>query len=213
MPLPNSSVNFDYIRTRLKSIALSSYYSYDPHQLPLNISKAELSALNKLCRNKDLIISCPDKGNGVVILDRQDYVRKVTSILEDTTKFLPLDSDMLEICQKRENRLLRFLRDSLLKGKLISDFVYHDLFPTGSTPGILYGLPKVHIFAMYLLHVVYHYIFQCSLYILFFRIFPIRPYSHHVVFDPLLLYISVSSSILILKMTRARVETFMVTPD
>ena len=50
---------------------------------------------------------------------------------------------MLEIGQKRENRLVRFLRDSLLKKKLISDSVYHDLFPTGSTPGILYGLPKV----------------------------------------------------------------------
>ena len=144
MPLPDGSVNFDYIRTRLKSIALSSYYSYDPHQLPLNISKAELSVLNKLCRNKDLIINRPDKGNGVVILDRQDYVRKVTSILEDTSKFLLLDSDMLEICQKQENRLVRCLRDSLLKKKLISDSVYHDLFPTGSTPGILFGLPKVH---------------------------------------------------------------------
>ena len=126
-------------------------YSYDPHQLPLNISKAELSAINKLCRNKDLIISRPDKGNGIVILDRQDYVRKVTSILEDTTKFLPLDSDMLEICQKRENRLVRFLRDSLFKKKLISDSVYHDLFPTGSTPGILYGLPIIY-FIFYMVH-------------------------------------------------------------
>ena len=34
----------------------------------------------------------------------------------------------------------------------------------------------VIIFAMYLLHVVYHYIFQCSLYVLFFCIFPIRPF-------------------------------------
>ena len=143
-PIRNSSVNFDFVRTRLKSIALSLYYSYDPHQLPFNISKAELSPLNKLCRNKDLIISGPDKGNGVVILNLQDYVSKVTSILEDLSKFRPLDFDILELCQKRENKLIRFLRDSLLKKKLMSDSVYHDLFPTNSTPGILYGLPKVH---------------------------------------------------------------------
>ena len=65
----NSFVDFDYVRTRLMSIALSCYYSYGLHQLPLNISKAELSALNKLCRNKDLISSRPDKGNGVVIFN------------------------------------------------------------------------------------------------------------------------------------------------
>ena len=144
LPIHNRSVNFDYIITRLKSIGLSSYYSYDSQQLPLNISKAELSALNNLCRNKDLIISRPDKRNGVVILNRQDYVCKVYSILEDASKFSPMDKDFLEICQKRENKLIRFIRDSLLKKKLISNTVYQDLFPSGSTPGILYGLPKVH---------------------------------------------------------------------
>lgn len=39
---------------------------------------------------------------------------------------------------------LRFPRDSLLKNKSISHIVYHDLFTSGSVPGILYGLPKIH---------------------------------------------------------------------
>ena len=40
--------------------------------------------------------------------------------------------------------LIRCLRDTLLKNDIISESVYKDLFPTGSKPGILYGLPKVH---------------------------------------------------------------------
>ena len=38
----------------------------------------------------------------------------------------------------------RFLGDTLLKKGCIPDEVYRELFPSGSTPGVLYGLPKVH---------------------------------------------------------------------
>ena len=96
------------------------------------------------CRNNSIIISRPDKGNGVVILSRADYVSKVNSILCDASKFNSLDIDALDICLKKESNLVRFLRDTLLKRKLISDEVYRDLFSSGSTPGVLYGLPKVH---------------------------------------------------------------------
>ena len=51
---------------------------------------------------------------------------------------------MLGIGQKRKGKLIRFLRDTLQKQKFITDEVYRDLFPSGSTPGILHGLPKVH---------------------------------------------------------------------
>ena len=38
--------------------------------MPLNISKAEISALNKLSQSTGIVIIKPDKGNGIVILDR-----------------------------------------------------------------------------------------------------------------------------------------------
>ena len=112
--------------------------------MPLNVSKAEVVALNRLCKNRDIIIIRPDKGNGIVILNRSDYINKVLDILDDSSKFLQLNTDSLEICQKRENKLIRLLRDNLLKNKYITEEVYRELFPSGSTPGILYGLPKVH---------------------------------------------------------------------
>ena len=66
------------------------------------------------------------------------------TILSDTSKFKKLDCDMLDLCTKRENKLICFLRDKLLKEKAISESVYRELLSTGSTPGVLYGLPKVH---------------------------------------------------------------------
>ena len=85
-PIDKDGVSFDFVKTRLKSIALAACYGYDSQQLPHNISKAEISALNKLCRNKNIVIIRPDKGNGVVILNRVDYVNKVLTLLGDRFK-------------------------------------------------------------------------------------------------------------------------------
>ena len=87
--------------SRTQKYSLSALYGYDSEQLPLYISKAELSALNMLCKNKDIVIIRPNKGNEVVILNRSDYVNKVETLLTDRSKFKKLDCDMLEICQKR----------------------------------------------------------------------------------------------------------------
>ena len=143
-PIDKEHLNFDCGKTRLKSLALSAYYGYDSAQLPLNISKAEISALNNLSKNRNIIIIRPDKGNGDVILNRSDYIEKDEALLADASKFSKLDIDTPEICQRRENRLVRFLRDTLLKQKIITEEVYRQLFPSGSVPGVLYGLPKVH---------------------------------------------------------------------
>ena len=51
---------------------------------------------------------------------------------------------IIDTCQRKESKLVCFLRDNLLKGKCNSEEVYCELFLWGSTPVILYGLPKVH---------------------------------------------------------------------
>ena len=139
--IAKDGINFDYVKTRLNSIALASYYGYDSRQFPLNINKAELSALKKLSKNRDIILR-PVEENGVVILTKVDHINKVESLLSDASKFKKLDcGSMLDLCAKRENKLIRFLRDKLLKGESISEPIYKELLYTGSTPGILCGLP------------------------------------------------------------------------
>ena len=46
--------------------------------------------LKKLRTRKDIVIVRPDKGTGVVILDRDIYDRKILEIINDTTRFKKL---------------------------------------------------------------------------------------------------------------------------
>ena len=85
---------------------------------PSNGSKAEITAFRNLSNN-DLVIIHPDKNNEVVLLNHSDYVSKVETILNYASKFIKLDCDPLELCQKREKRLSSFLRESLLSNRCL----------------------------------------------------------------------------------------------
>ena len=64
-------------------------------------------------------------------------------ILQDTNKFKPLLDDPVKTTIKRENKIRTFLKE-LKKTNTITDEQLKQLSPTGSRPGIIYGLPKVH---------------------------------------------------------------------
>ena len=51
------------------------------------MKKECFSAINKLRRSDDIIITKPDKVSGVVILNKNDYIKKMDTILLDETKF------------------------------------------------------------------------------------------------------------------------------
>ena len=72
----------------------------------------------------------PDKGNGVVIINKDDYWSKMESILSDTNKFKPLNDDPIKTTFKRESTVRRFLR-KLNKSKVISNELFSKLAPTG----------------------------------------------------------------------------------
>ena len=62
-----------------------------------NLSEEEFSALQNLFKSKELIIQKSDKRTYVVIVDRQDYVKKMNDILSDQKKFckVSLKDDIL----------------------------------------------------------------------------------------------------------------------
>ena len=49
-----------------------------------------MNALKSLQRDRSILISKPDKGNSVILIDKIDYKNKVNLILEDKTKFLKI---------------------------------------------------------------------------------------------------------------------------
>ena len=57
----------------------------------LNITPDELKALNDLSSRKDIIIQKAGKGNSVIILNKSDYIKRMTEMLSDIDKFKKLN--------------------------------------------------------------------------------------------------------------------------
>ncbi|CAF2662000.1 unnamed protein product [Rotaria sp. Silwood2] len=96
--------------------------------------------LQNLKNDKSILVTRPDKGRCVVLLDKVDYLSKIHSILNDTTKFSFLSYDPTIA---RETKLIKLLNRLLDEGSISKEF--NNLAkPFGSIPGRLYGLPKVH---------------------------------------------------------------------
>ena len=70
------------MKTKTKETALSSFrqYNKNPQQ---NLSKEELAALTNLSKNKDIVIQKPDKGNSVVIVDKDTYIKRMENLLSE----------------------------------------------------------------------------------------------------------------------------------
>ena len=93
-------------------------------------------ALTDLRKDDSIIITKPDKGNGVVIVNKLDYLNKMKLLVSDETKFKKLTQNPTK---SREDSLISYLR-KLRK----DDAAFHKILSCGSTPGVRYGLPKVH---------------------------------------------------------------------
>ena len=102
--------------------------------------KMKLMHVNPLPKNKFICICKPDKGNGIVVIDKCDYVNKLPNLLSDQSIFVELtDNPTLD----RERKLQVHLYYLKCRGALDLP-TYNKLRPSGSKPGRIYGLPKVH---------------------------------------------------------------------
>ena len=101
-------------------------------------------AIKSLRRNKKIFITRPDKGSGVVILNKNDCVTIMENILNDASKFECLGpaataDRTFTIETKLQNRLRELLNSEQLPKQ-----VYDEVRPTGSQRPRMYGLPKTH---------------------------------------------------------------------
>ena len=85
----------------------------------------------------------PDKGNGVVFLNKDEYYKKMDEILADSSKFEILYDDAVKLTLKRENQVKALLK-RLKSDNCVTEKTYNELYPTGTRISILYGLPKIH---------------------------------------------------------------------
>jgi hypothetical protein len=96
--------------------------------------------LRSLAKDQSVIITRPDKGRGVVLMDRTEYNLKMESILRDESTFKALDHDPTILS---ENRLIRTLL-RLQKRSFITRDKCNMARQVGSRAARLYGLPKLH---------------------------------------------------------------------
>ena len=125
------------IKEYLSYLANSYFYNYKPSPRIL----PQHCVLRNLRKNKNIVITKPDKGNGVVILDRELYNNAIQEIISDTSKFQNLKEDPT---LKREASLQRFLYK--LKKNFFNDIEYDKLYPSGSPSAPIYDTPKMHKF-------------------------------------------------------------------
>lgn len=102
-----------------------------------------ISTLRNLSKDKTIVIMKPDKGNGIVIMNKEDYHNKMQDIISDTTKFKIINEDWFKVILRHEDKINRFLA-KLLKEKHISQAMHDHLRLSSSAPGVMYGLPKIH---------------------------------------------------------------------
>ena len=81
-----------------------------------------------------------DNGNGLAILEAEDYFFKLDRIIEDGSKFIEvkLQDDAIHAIIQEENSIAYYVKRYLRKGD-----GFTTLIPSGSKPGKLYGLAKV----------------------------------------------------------------------
>ena len=88
------------------------------------MTKECFQAIKSLWTNEEILITKPDKGAGIVILNKNNYNDKMKTILNDTTKFCDLGPvTNKDNIAKIESQIQRWLLQ-LRKEYLISKQVY-----------------------------------------------------------------------------------------
>ena len=74
----------------------------------------KLEALDRLSKNKNLIVQKADKGNCVVLVDRDVYTKHMENIFKDNTKFEQVDikTRTLNFQFNNEKRINKILKRS-----------------------------------------------------------------------------------------------------
>ena len=83
-----SSADLASIKVRLQDTAFTSYSAFKKdNSPPFNLSKDEFESLCTLKKENNLVIQRADKGNTIVIHDKDSYLKSVETFLKDSCKF------------------------------------------------------------------------------------------------------------------------------
>ena len=128
---------------RLRHLA-NSYLYTACNEVRVFSNKALHKTLRNLKQNKEIKVCKYDKGNGTVVMDSDIYYEKLDAIV-GTDKFCEIpvpESANHHPVIKVENSLQYYLNRYIKTH--VEDSIFSRILPSGSRPGALYGLAKVH---------------------------------------------------------------------
>ena len=122
-------------KMNLKTNLLNACKNYTQVKVPYKYRKV----VKSLSENESICLLKQDKGRGIVVVDRKDYIEKCEEMLKNK-QFVQLREDPTE---KFEGKVQRVLRD-LKSKKRFTEEEYSKIYPSSSRPGRFYATAKRH---------------------------------------------------------------------
>ena len=119
----------------LRYLANCYFYNYKPSPRILRQHRV----LRNLRKNKDIVLTKPDKGNEAVVLDRKLYDNAIQEIISDTSKFEKLNEGPNLKCEASLKRFLRKLKQK----DFFNENWYDKLHLCASAPARVYAILKM----------------------------------------------------------------------
>ncbi|XP_076045821.1 uncharacterized protein LOC143028065 [Oratosquilla oratoria] len=107
--------------------------------IPRSLPHRYISALKELGKDNSIFISQADKGGGVVIMDKADYVRKMEQLLEDEDTYTKKHPGHAKEEAMIFNGKVRKILGGSEKGRRLKHLIEED-----PRPPTMRGLPKTH---------------------------------------------------------------------
>ena len=146
LDLSITSEEREHFKTKLKDTALSFFkLSSDNSKFKNNPSAEEINSLKAFKRYQKQDLKT-DKGNTVVITEKEKYVEFVKSAISASNKFIQLNfipDKYLNYIINVEEKFQQLFKKFLDHDKVSKD-LYDKICPKGSRSEILYGNPKIH---------------------------------------------------------------------
>ena len=84
------------------------FYNFKSHKIFSPIfTQGDFQYFKSFASNKDIIITKPDKGRGVVIVNKINYINSMKAIISDRSKFIPFDESMVKFNLEFEDKINR----------------------------------------------------------------------------------------------------------
>ena len=104
-------VNFDNFKRELKTLCSKYFYNFKPNKIfSAVVTKQDISLLKNFSTNKSIVVTRPDKGRGVVIVNKSDYINSMTSLISNPSKFIEITDPIHKYSLKIEDKINNFLR-------------------------------------------------------------------------------------------------------